>query len=251
MHHILAKRHVTTLSAFACSNVVLAFDYDGTLAPIVRDPSRARLRRSTRTLLMAVAGRYPCIIISGRCRTELLGRLEGVPLWQIIGNHGLEPWDRCTAYSRRVRIWREHLRRKLPPHLQVHIEDKVYSLAIHYRRVARKQASYEAICKAIVGLAQARIVPGKAVVNIVPHCAPHKGEALEQARRLLACDTAIFVGDDHTDEDAFRVAPTDRLLSIRVGAARDSAARYYLKSQVEVDSLLRTLIRLRSRQDAI
>ena len=55
MTHILAKRHVHTLADFASSNVLLAFDYDGTLAPIVSDPSVARLARATRRLLATAA----------------------------------------------------------------------------------------------------------------------------------------------------------------------------------------------------
>jgi trehalose 6-phosphate phosphatase len=250
MHHILATRHLATLAAFACSNVVVAFDYDGTLAPIVRDPARARLRRKTRALLSAVARRYPCIVISGRSRNDLMGHLDGVPIWQVIGNHGLEPWGQRAAYTKRVKVWTEHLRGTLPQHSNLTIEDKVYSLAIHYRRVRRRQAIHETISRATGGLRQARIIPGKAVTNILPRDAPHKGQALEQARRLLSCDYAIFVGDDQTDEDAFSAAPPDRLLSIRVGSARTSAARYYLKSQSEMDSFLSELVRIRSRQDA-
>ncbi|MGH2398946.1 MAG: trehalose-phosphatase, partial [bacterium] len=75
--------------------------------------------------------------------------------------------------------------------------------------------------------------------------APHKGIALERTRQLLVCDSAIYVGDDETDEDAFGAAGPERLLSIRVGATRMSSARYYLKTQHEIDSLLSVLVRLR------
>ena len=56
----------------------------------------------------------------------------------------------------------------------------------------------------------------------------------------------IYVGDDRTDEDAFRRAPQRRLLSIRIGRARRTGATYYLRTQVEIDALLATLIRLRA-----
>ena len=86
---------------------------------------------------------------------------------------------------------------------------------------------------------------GNQAVNIVARGAPHKGIALERVRNLLACDTIIYVGDDDTDEDAFRAATPDRLLAIRIGAKRRSRARHWLKSQAEVDAFLQTLLSLR------
>ena len=73
-----------------------------------------------------------------------------------------------------------------------------------------------------------------------------KGVALQRARRVLACDTAIYVGDDATDEDAFASAPPEQLLAIRVGASRASRARFYLHSQAEIDRFLQALLNARS-----
>jgi trehalose 6-phosphate phosphatase len=246
MRYILAKRHLPTLGHFASSNVLLAFDYDGTLASITSQPARAHLRDRTRRLLIAVARRYPCIVISGRGRDDVEKRLEDIPIRHVFGNHGLEPWSQSPAYARRVRQWVNHLERYLPPFSGLVIENKTYSLAIHYRHVRRKRQVLKAINEAVIGLRGSRALGGKQAVNLVHRDAPHKGVALERARRLLACDCAIYVGDDETDEDAFTVASRERLLSIRVGARRTSGARYYLKSQYEIDSLLRNLVGLRS-----
>jgi hypothetical protein len=71
MVHILAKRHVSRLSEFASSNVILAFDYDGTLAPLAPDPEFAPMRSKTGRLLRAVAQRYPSVVIPGRARADL------------------------------------------------------------------------------------------------------------------------------------------------------------------------------------
>jgi trehalose 6-phosphate phosphatase len=84
------------------------------------------------------------------------------------------------------------------------------------------------------------------VVNVLPKGAPTKGTALERARRLLACDFALYVGDDETDEDVFGIHSADRLLSVRVGGAAGSRATFCLKHQGEIDQLLRRLIALRS-----
>jgi trehalose 6-phosphate phosphatase len=88
-------------------------------------------------------------------------------------------------------------------------------------------------------------VGGKQVVNIVPARAPHKGAALERERARRRCTTAIYVGDDETDEDVFTLGRPEALLTIRVGRRRSSAAAYYLRSQREIDALLRALARLR------
>ncbi len=245
MRYILAKRHLPTLAHFASSNVLLAFDYDGTLASIASQPARAQLRDRTRRLLIAVARRYPCIVISGRGRDDVEKRLADIPIWHVFGNHGLEPWSQTPTYARRVRQWVDHLERYLPLYSGLVIENKTYSLAIHYRHVRRKRQVLKAINEAVIGLRGSRTLGGKQAVNLVHRDAPHKGIVLERARSLLACDCAIYVGDDDTDEDAFVVASRERLLSIRVGATRTSGARYYLKTQDEIDALLRHLVGLR------
>lgn len=249
MRHILAKPNLPTLADFAASNVVLGLDYDGTLAPIVARPSRARMRPRTRRLLAAIAERYPCLIISGRAQADLATHVRGVPV-HLSGNHGLEPWGRQTAYVRLVREWIRRLRPQLVPHRGVVIEDKRYSLTIHYRRAARRRPALAAIKRAVGGLRGARRLPGKESVSLMPRGAPHKGMALDRVRRLLACDRAIYVGDDDTDEDVFNASKTDRLLAIRIGLTRRSRATYRLRDQSEIDALLQTLIALRPMRRA-
>jgi trehalose 6-phosphate phosphatase len=250
MTHILAKRHIHTLAEFASSNVLLAFDYDGTLAPIVPDPATARLRRGTRRLLAAVAARYPCVIISGRSRADLARRIGEVPVFHLSGNHGLEPWAQSEQYARRVRRWVGQLSARLAAFPGVVIEDKTYSVTVHYRHAARQRRTVAAIDKAVRSLHGARSLGGKHAISLVPKRAPTKGAALERTRRLLACDTAIYAGDDQTDEDAFSAARADRLLGIRVGPRRHSQARYYLRNQAEIDALLRALLAFRPRRFA-
>ncbi len=80
------------------------------------------------------------------------------------------------------------------------------------------------------------------MVNLLPTDAPHKGIALERARTRFACDTAIYVGDDETDEDVFALDQPGRLLTIRVGQKRESLASYFLRNQGEIDRLLETLL---------
>jgi trehalose 6-phosphate phosphatase len=245
MRDILSRAHREVLQQFAWSKVLLAFDYDGTLAPIVRDPDRAAMRDLTQRLLVEVAERYPCIVISGRSRPDVGRWLSGVPLQQVVGNHGIEPWQATRPLMDEVRRCAPLLGECLASFRGVHIEDKSFSISVHYRRSREKRKALAAILEAARGLGPVRVIGGKQVVNILPEGAPHKGVALEKERERLGCDTAIYVGDDQTDEDVFALDQPGRLLSIRVGARKGSLASYYVRNQAAVDTLLDVLIGLR------
>jgi trehalose 6-phosphate phosphatase len=245
MAYILSKKHASTLAHFASSNVLVAFDYDGTLAPIVSRPRHARMRAKTRRLLMAVAEQYPCVVISGRSRDDVAKRVDRIPVWHVSGNHGVEPWGENEEYAAQVREWVGRLRRRLAALPGVAIEDKTYSVTIHYRRARHKRRALRAIHAAVRELRGRRAIGGNEAVNLVPRGAPHKGTALERARRLLVCDTAIYVGDDDTDEDAFAAGRPDRLLAIRIGRNGRSHAPYRLRDQNEIDAFLQALLALR------
>lgn len=81
MESILTDDHRALLAWFARANVLLAFDYDGTLSPIASTPESAKMRRSTRVLLARAARVYPCVIISGRALDDLTRRLRHIPAW--------------------------------------------------------------------------------------------------------------------------------------------------------------------------
>jgi trehalose 6-phosphate phosphatase len=243
--NIMAKRHIHELVEFAHSNVLLAFDFDGTLAPIVQEPARARMRPQTRHLLGAVARRYPCVVISGRARHDVLKRVGSVPVWQVSGNHGLEPWAQNAAYPTQVQDWVRRLKRDLASHRGVVVEDKTYSVTVHYRQARQRQQALAAIKDATKSMHDARLLGGKDAVSLIPRGAPNKGVALERARRLLACETAIYVGDDETDEDAFQAGRPGSLLGIRIGLRGASSARFGLRTQEEMDDFLQTLLDLR------
>lgn len=246
MAGILAKRNLSILAHFASSNVLLAFDYDGTLAPIASTPGRARMRAETRRLLAHVARRYPCVVISGRALDDLMRRLGRIPVWYAFGNHGLEPSDGGESRAARVGNWVRQLTERLTGHPGIVIEEKTHSVTIHYRHVRDKRGVRDAIADAVSALPDVRALGGVQAVSLIPRGGPDKGVALQQARRMFACQTAIYVGDDETDEDAFASAPPGQLLSIRVGAAGASRARYRIRSQSDIDRLLRVLLALRA-----
>jgi len=245
MKSLLAPAGLEVLQQFAWSNVMVGLDYDGTLAPIVARPEKAILRRRTRALLQEVARSYPVVVISGRSQADVLGRLRGIGVAEVIGNHGIEPRHASRRYAEQVRRWRPRLVERLHAFRGVWVEDKLYSLAIHYRQSREKRAAREAILAAAADLGDVRLVGGKQVVNVLPVGAPHKGFALEKARDRLRCDTAIYVGDDETDEDVFGLVQPGRLLAVRVGAKAGSEASFYLRNQAAVDDLLAELSRMR------
>jgi trehalose 6-phosphate phosphatase len=245
---ILNPRYRPVLARFAQSRALVAFDFDGTLAPIVDDPEEARMRPSTAKLLRRLCSLYPCIVISGRSCRDVCSHLRGSGVRYVVGNHGGDLGD-APELRRIASQWKALLLPALAGLDGVRIEDKGLSLTIHYRQSPEKEKARRKIFRLARGLRGARLIPSKQALNVVPEMAPHKGMALEAQRTKLQCDTALYVGDDVTDEDAFAMARSSPLLGIRVGAKRDSLACFRLRHQKDVDELLRLLVELREGAD--
>jgi trehalose 6-phosphate phosphatase len=243
--YLFTRANRDLLQTFAWSNVLLAFDFDGTLAPLVGAPKQATMRASTRRLLARASTLYPCVVISGRSQGDAIDRLRGIEGCQVVGNHGAEPSREGNTMRRRVQQWLPVLRARLAGRQGVVVENKGFSVAVHYRQARQRTAARRAILAASRSLRDVRIIGGKLAVNFLLPDAPHKGLALERECSHVACDTAIYVGDDETDEDVFQLDRPGRLLSIRVGRKRSSAAPYYIRNQAEIDRLLQTLIAMR------
>lgn len=241
-----SSRHV--LEALANAKVLLAFDFDGTLAPIVPERDDAVMRPATAALLRRVCALYPTAVVSGRARADVERRVAGLGLRWIVGSHGIDPGRHAAPFRRTIATARPLLEAALAGHDGVEVEDKELSLSIHYRRARHKQRARVAIATALAKLpAPVRAIPGKLVVSVLPAGAPDKGDAVLELRRRAEADTALYLGDDVTDEDVFRLDEPGRLLSVRVGASRASAAAWFVPSQRAVDNLLARLISLRSR----
>lgn len=247
MKALLARAQAPLLASLAATPTLLAFDFDGTLAPLVDDRRRAQLRPRTRTLLTSLAAQYPVAVISGRGRADLEPRLGGARVQFVIGNHGAEwsarPAPRPRALARALKALEAVAR----AHPGLEVEDKGQTLAVHSRHAAGRARAEAAVRQALRPLGPTlRLVPGKCVVNVLPRQAPHKGDALREAIRQSGAQRALFVGDDDTDEDAFRAARALRLVAVRVGRKQASAAAYFLERQERVDELLARLLALRA-----
>ena len=248
MKNILVGPQRALLRRFCLSKALVVFDYDGTLAPIASEPAVATMRRSTRALLDRVARCYPCAVVTGRSRASALKMLEGVPLAEVVGNYGAE-WARSATrlkpVERLVREWKKLLAPRLRGLKGVMLEDKRYSLSVHYRAARNRRRALEAIRRAVQGIPRAHVEPGLLVLNLMPQNAPTKADAVRRLRHRLHCAKVIFVGDDVSDEPVFESGPASMLLGIRVGASARSSAAYCLTEQRRIDDLLRALYEVR------
>jgi trehalose 6-phosphate phosphatase len=243
---LLSPRHRHVLERLAEARTLLAFDYDGVLAPVVRDPGGAGMRGSTRRLLARLARRWPVAVISGRAFVDTRRLSEGVVPF-VVGNHGYELLSARRvprAVVERVAGWRADIERDLGEVRGWFIEDKRSTLAVHYGLERRWRAAEEAVRRAAGRLDGARLVRGKKVLNVIPAAFPDKGDAVLALLARLRLDVAVYLGDDVTDEDAFAVGPP-RVLGVRVGRGR-SKAEWRIDSQERIDDLLGVLVMLRS-----
>jgi trehalose 6-phosphate phosphatase len=246
MQYVLSRNSRPIVKQLAQKRTLCAFDFDGTLSPIVEHPDRATMRPRTRRLLSRLGALYPCVVVSGRARADVIQKLGGAKVARAIGNHGAE--TERMPNSPQVKQWKAVLARELEPLPGLWVEDKGLSLAVHYRQVARKKEARRRILAAANKLKHARIFGGKQVVNFVIDNAPDKGDALAGERARLHCDWVLYVGDDENDEDAFAV--DGNIVPVRIGRKQGSNARYYLRSQAEIDELIELLVNLRMPQRA-
>lgn len=244
MRYILAGHGRDAAVAALAERFVVGLDFDGTLAPIVADPRAVVLDEPMRRALEQLAERVPVAIISGRSMADVraLVRLHRLRYY---GNHGLEGgpgWPGpADDYRRLAARWHTSVERTIGDALTRHrifIENKDFSLALHFRRSRDREAAVESLRAAIATLdPPPRVVPGKAVVNLVPAQAPTKGDALRLFAAEHGARVAVFVGDDETDEDAFEVSGLD-VVAVRVGGSAKSRARFCVRGQNEVRDLL-------------
>ena len=225
------------------ARALVAFDFDGTLAPIVTEREAARMRQTTAQLFRHVCERYVCAVISGRAHDDVAARLGGARVKHVIGNHGSEPHEQAAAFAAEVGQALACLDSALRPCRGVDIEDKRYSLAIHYRAAPDRQQARAQIQAAVASCApRLRQVPGKLVLNLIPARAPDKGQALQRLLAIEQAEMALYVGDDVTDEDVFRLDEPRRIITVRIGETKASAAQFYLRTQLELDVLLSALV---------
>ena len=245
MKFLLSRASLPVVTRLAREQTLCAFDFDGTLAPIADHPDHAGMRKRTRDLLRRVASLYPCVVVSGRDRASVLKKLSGVHVAGVLGNHGAES-GRTPGPRRDVKRWKAALQPELDPLAGTWIEKKEFSLAIHYRQSPSKAEARRRILAAAGKLKNVRVFGGKDVVNVTGRLAPHKGNAIAAERDRLQCNWVLYLGDDENDEDAFALG--GNMVPVCIGRKRRTHARYYLRTQTEIDDLLDLLAQLREAE---
>ena len=254
-----ALEHGGEIRALICGKRLAVFlDYDGTLTPIADRPQDAILSQSMRRRVRILASRCTVAIVSGRDVGVVRGfvGLEGLVY---AGDHGFDiacP-DGRSIQRREAEQYLESLvaaERSLRADLEgiegAVFEIKTFSVAVHYRLVAPEAVPVvkKAVEAALAEHAGLRLIPGKKVLEILPAVDWHKGRAVLWLLAALELDSTdvvpVYVGDDITDEDAFR-AIRGRGIGIVVGDAADgeraTAACYRVGDSDEVGRLLAVL----------
>jgi len=250
----------------AASHILLLSDYDGTLTPIVGRPDEAILSPTVREKLSALARKptFSVGIISGRSLSEAkaLLRVEGI---YYAGNHGLEIegpglkfiHPAAKAAEDTIKDLARQFSVKLGSMEGVIVEDKGLSLSVHYRLVKKGEENevaeiFRQVTSPWLRDGKIRVTSGKKVWEVRPPIDWHKGKAVETIMKELEVILGggqwltIYLGDDTTDEDAFRVIHRPQGWSIFVGGENPSSkADYFLNSTSEVEDLLSRLLELK------
>lgn len=249
----------------ARKNIILLCDYDGTLTPIVDTPELAAIGKETLDLLTRLVNKKRLMlgIISGRALPDIK---ERVSIGGVIyaGNHGLEIEGPGLKFvhpltdelQSGVRVLSIVLNKALNNIRGVIVEDKGITLSVHYRMVDEAKlpdvhSAFESVVRAARKMGKIRTTEGKKVHEVRPAIAWDKGKAVNliidkyiptQKKKNI---TVIYLGDDRTDEDAFKVVNQYDGISIMVGKAEYlSGSRYYLNSTGEVNGFLAELYKL-------
>lgn len=221
-------------------------DFDGTIVPIQPRPEMVRLSSPARRLIgrLAQLPKVTVCIVSGR-RLADLRRRANVPGVRYIGLHGWE-WDRKTSSPLEDKILGQ-AKRLLTERLgflpEIRVEDKGISFAVHYRGASggAVRRAHAIVRKTMDSFGRhLRLLRGKKVWEVLPHEIEGKGEAVRALLAELSARTLpIYVGDDTTDEWAF--AAIRRGITVRVGPAQRTKARYCLRHPGEVIIFLQCL----------
>jgi len=240
------RRALATLAR--TPRLLVASDYDGTIAPIVANPENALPHPESVRALRALAGLSgtTAAVISGRALRDLAA-LSRLPVEvQLIGSHGSEfDVGFVHAIDNDAKVLLREVQAELAEvaseHPGVTVETKPASIALHVRNAA-PEIAHNALHRARHGAASwigVQVTEGKAVIElaVVP---TDKGNALDIVRRQENATAAVFFGDDVTDEKAFsRLHGPD--VGIKVGDG-DSDAQFRVGSTEDVCTALAYLL---------
>jgi trehalose 6-phosphate phosphatase len=257
MKYLFSEQGKKKLDRFCSRPFCLVFDFDGTLAPFYKIPDQVKMRPKTKNLLKKLSGLVPLAVVTGRSRKNALTFLTGISFQYVVGNHGAEGASRPSAIEKKrafqaralVKEWVSRLTPPLSQFPFIEIENKGLTLSIHFGKSPRNiydnpkfNTQMRLALKKVKGYKQ---ILGRDVINLIPPFLPHKGDAVCEVKKNLGVTRAIFLGDDVTDEDCFKLKNKD-LLGIRIGSSKKTKASFYLKDQKEIDRFLAYILLLKN-----
>jgi len=245
------------------SQVIILLDYDGTLSPIASTPELALLPPGTKQVLGELAhhDNFEVGIISSRSLADIkaLIGLEGLAY---AGNHGLEVEYCKEGFVHPIATKASSLLKKLYSQLVerlagingIILEDKQFSLSVHYRLVAKSEVEkvktlFKEVIETSENEGKVRVTEGKKVIEVSPPVDWNKGKAIEWLLSHYQAENSvvIFAGDDVSDEDGFNFVNQINGISIRVSEANAATyADYYVRSPEELCLWLEKLAELGS-----
>ena len=249
----LALEHIQEIGGRG-DRLAVFLDYDGTLAPIVGHPQDAWLSESMRQTLRSLAARLPVAILSGRDLEDIRGRVlvDGIVY---AGSHG---FDIAGAGGLRRQLGdvylpvldaaENELREALDDIAGAQLERKHFSVAAHYRNVNENDAGRVALAVEAVAAKhrELRRMDGKKVYELLPDINWNKGKAVLWLLETLEVERGkalpIYIGDDRTDEDAFRALEKRGVAILVSEHPQATAANYCLNNPEEVERFLGELI---------
>ncbi|MBN2105180.1 trehalose-phosphatase [bacterium] len=230
----------------------LFLDYDGTLTPIVKRPEEAVLSESMRTLLKKLGNRTPTAVVSGR---DLKILMDFVCLDELIyaGSHGFDirmpdgtrmQYDAAKSAMPDLDRAEQKLRQKLKPVPGALVERKRFAVAVHYRNVdpGKILEVKNIVGQILSGCDTLRQGTGKKVLELQPDIEWHKGKAVLWLMHRLGLSPLntlpFYLGDDITDEDAFRSIQNSGIGILIGDHGQFTSARYRLQDVEETRRFL-------------
>jgi trehalose 6-phosphate phosphatase len=250
-----ALEHVQEIVGTGDRSVAVFLDYDGTLTPIVSQPEKAWLSGSMRQALQALAAQAPVAILSGRDLDDVRRRvnLDGIVYagshgFDIAGPRGLRK-QVATEFLPKLDLAEKELHQALDGIPGARVERKHFSIAVHYRNVRENAVPKveRAVGEVTAGHRELRRLDGKKVYELLPNIDWNKGKAVAWLLETLGLKSRsggirpIYIGDDTTDEDAFRALEQRGIGILVTEQSKPTAARYSLRDPAEVERLLRAL----------
>jgi trehalose 6-phosphate phosphatase len=245
MEYLLSPKNIPVLESFSLAHTVFGFDFDGTLAKIEDHPKEVRIDSECEKYLKLLNDTGPVAIITGRSIEDVKSFFSFPPKY-IIGNHGIEgnhSPDELESIKLIIEGYKKVILDLYSENMKllgIVLEDKVYSLTLHFRNSPEPEKAEHFLITKLSYFPKAKVTKGKMVLNIIPFNVTNKGQAFIRLMEKEKAKFGFYIGDDVTDEDVF-VYKDPKILTVKIGYFSESQASYYLNDQDEIIHVLKIL----------